>query len=66
MTDDEMVGGHHWLKGNEFEQAPGVGDGWGSLAYCSPRGRKGHNWVTELNWTEKNKKDLKRNKAITT
>ena len=23
---------------NEFEQAPGVGDGQGSLAYCNPRG----------------------------
>ena len=26
-TEDEMVGWHHWLDGNEFEQAPGVGDG---------------------------------------
>ena len=22
MTDDEMVGWHHWLDGHEFEQAP--------------------------------------------
>jgi len=28
------------LNGHEFEQAPGVGDGQGSLACCSPRGRK--------------------------
>ena len=27
-----------WLDGHEFEQAPGVGDGQGSLACCSPRG----------------------------
>ena len=27
MTEDEIVGGHHWLDGHEFEQAPGVGDG---------------------------------------
>ena len=27
---------HHRLKGHEFEQAPGVGDGQGSLVYCSP------------------------------
>ena len=28
MTEDEMVGWHHRLDGyNEFEQAPGVGDG---------------------------------------
>ena len=32
MTEDEMVGCHHWLNGHEFEQAPGVGDGQGSLA----------------------------------
>ena len=24
MTEDEMVGWHHWLNGHEFEQAPGV------------------------------------------
>ena len=27
MTEDEMVGCHHWLDGHEFESAPGVGDG---------------------------------------
>ena len=51
MTEDEMVGWHHWLDGYEFEQAPGVGDGQGSLACCSPWGpRVLHNWGTELNW----------------
>ena len=40
MTQDEMVGWHHRLDGHEFEQAPGVGDGQGSLACCSPWGRK--------------------------
>ena len=34
-TEDEMVGWQHWLDGREFEQAPGVGDGQGSLACCS-------------------------------
>ena len=38
MTEDEMVGWHHHLKGHEFEQALGVGDGQGGLACCSPRG----------------------------
>ena len=52
-TEDEMVGCHHRLDRHEFEQAPGVGDGQGSLACCSPWGcRFGHNWATELNWTE--------------
>ena len=27
---------HHRLDGHEFEQAPGVGDGQGSLVCCSP------------------------------
>ena len=39
MTEDEMVGCHHRLYGREFEQTPGVGDGQGSLACCSPWGR---------------------------
>ena len=40
MTEDKMVGWHHWLEGHESEQAPGVGDGQGGLACCSPWGRK--------------------------
>ena len=40
MTKDETVGWHYQLNGYEFEQAPGVGDGQGSLACCSPRDRK--------------------------
>ena len=46
MTKDEMVGWHHPLDGHEFEQAPGVGDGQGSLVSCSPLGCK------ELDMTE--------------
>ena len=42
-TEDGMVGWHHQIKGHEFEQALGVGDGQGSLACCSPWGhRVGH------------------------
>ena len=33
---DEMVGWHDQLDGHEFEQAPGVADGQGSLVCCSP------------------------------
>ena len=36
VTEDEMVGWHHWLNGHEFEQAPGHGEGQGSLACCGP------------------------------
>ena len=46
MTEDEMVGWHHWLDGHEFEQVPGVGIRQGSLACCSPWGGK------ELDTTE--------------
>ena len=35
MTVDEMVGCHHQLDGHEFEQTPGVGEGQGSLVFCS-------------------------------
>ena len=40
MTEDEMVGRHRQLDRHEFEQAPGVGEGQGNLAYCSPEGHK--------------------------
>ena len=30
-----MAGWYHRLDGHEFEQALGVGDGQGSLGYCS-------------------------------
>ena len=40
MTEDDMAGWHHRLNGHEFEQTPGVGDGQGSLACCSPWGCK--------------------------
>ena len=47
---DEMAGWHHWFEGHEFKQAPGAGDGQGSLACCSPWGRRVvHDWATELN-----------------
>ena len=50
-TENEMVGWHHWLYGLEIEQAPGVGDGQGSPACCSPWGYKELNMTaTELNW----------------
>ena len=40
MTEDEMVGWHHRLDGHEFEQAPGVGDGQGSVVCGSPWGHR--------------------------
>ena len=52
VKEDEMVGWHHWLNGLEFEQAPGVGEGQGCLACCSPRGCKESDMTEQLNWTE--------------
>ena len=51
VTEDEMVGWHHRLNEYEFEQAPGVGDGQGSLV-CSPWGHKELGMTERLNWTK--------------
>ena len=48
-TEDEMVGWHHRLNGHEFEQAPGDGEGQGSLVCCGPRGRKESDTTERLN-----------------
>ena len=52
MTEDEMAGWHHWLDGRVWVNSrswwwtggPGVLQFMGSQ-------RVGHNWATELNWT---------------
>ena len=49
MTEDEMVGWHHRLYGHEFEQAPRVSGGQGSLEYCSPWGHKESDTIVRLN-----------------
>ena len=52
MTEDEMVGWHHWLNGHGFGWTLGVGDGQGGLAcYCS-WGCKESDTTEQLNWTE--------------
>ena len=44
MAEDGMVGQYHRLDGQEFKQAPGVGDGQGSLVLQSMElERVGHN-----------------------
>ena len=49
MTEDEMVGWHHQLNGHEFEQAPGVGEGQGSLVCYSPWDLKESDMTERLN-----------------
>ena len=51
-TEDEMVGRHRWLDEHEFEQAPGVGDGQGSLVCCSTWSCKESDTTEQLNWIE--------------
>ena len=48
LTEDQMVGWHHWLSGHEFEQAPGDGEGQGRLACCSPWGCKESDMTEQL------------------
>ena len=51
MAEDEMVVWHHWHKGHEFDQAPGVGDGQRGLECCNPWcHRVGHDWA--MNWID--------------
>ena len=49
MTEDEIVGWHHWLSDG---WTPAVGDGQGGLACCGLWGRKESDMTERLNWTE--------------
>ena len=49
MTEDDMVGWHYWLNGREFEQAPGDGEGQGSLVCWSSWGCKELDTTEQLN-----------------
>ena len=48
-TEDEMVGWHHQLDGHVSEKDPGVGDGQGTLACCSPWSQKEPDTTERLN-----------------
>ena len=52
MTEDEMSGWHHLLRGHEFECTSEVGDRQGGLACCDSWGRKESDTTEQLNWTE--------------
>ena len=58
VTDDKMVGWHHWLNEQECEQTQGYGEGQGNLVCCTPWDCK------ELDMTEwLNKNNLHYNTA---
>ena len=48
-----MVGWHHQLNGREFEEAPGDGEGQGSLACSSPWGCKELDITEQINNSSK-------------
>ena len=52
MSEDEMVGWHHWLNGHGFGWTPGFGDGQGGLACFGWWGHKESDMTEWLNWTE--------------
>ena len=54
MTEDNMAGWHHQLKGHESERSPGVGDGQGGLVCCSPWGHKEYSITERLYWLNYN------------
>ena len=50
VTEDEMVGWHHWVNGYELGQTPGDGEGQGGLPYVLQSmglQRVRHNLVTK-------------------
>ena len=64
MTEDELVGWHHWLNGHEFEKAMGDGKGQGNLACCRTWGCKEWNMIEQLNnkWIAENSKTITKSK----
>ena len=62
MTEDEMVGWHHWLNGHEFEQAPGDGEGleaWHAVVHGVAKSRT---WLSD--WTELNLREAEDIKQV--
>ena len=49
VTENEIVGSHHWFNGHESEQGTGGGEGQESLACCSPWGHKESDTTEWLN-----------------
>ena len=52
MTEDEMVGWHHWLDGYESEQAWGVGNGQEPWHAAVQGVAKSQTWLSDSDWTD--------------
>ena len=63
-TEDEMVGWHHWLNGDEFGWTLAVGDGQGGLACCGPWGREESDMTERLDWDELNQAEIRLCRAV--
>ena len=49
LTEDEIVGWHHWLDGHEFEQALRIGDGQEAWFTAVQRVTESQTWLEGLN-----------------
>ena len=54
VTEDKMVGWHHWLNGHVFEQTPSDSEGQGSLVCVSPWSFKELDMTEQLDNNNKN------------
>ena len=52
MTEDEVIGWHHWQNGHGFGWSLGVGDGQWGLAWCGTWDHKELDTTEWLNWIE--------------
>ena len=69
VSEDEMVGWHHRLNGQKFEQNLGDGRGQGGLAHCCPWGCKEPDMTEQLqhinmNHNHVSKLDLKQTSSL--
>ena len=58
LTEDQVIGWHHWLKRHEFEQTLGGSEGQGSLGCCSPGDCKESDTTEQLSKNSKNVKSF--------
>ena len=65
MTEDEMVGWHHWLNGVWASSGSWWWTGRTDMLQSMGLQRVGHDWVTELNWIKRMCASMRGNLKIT-
>ena len=63
VTENDMVGWHHWLNGHVFEQTPGDNEGQGSLVCYSPWDHKDLDMLSD--WTRRSLDSRKKSDIFT-